>query len=194
MERSNLMFDWIISDTHFWHDNIVKFCFRPGYHEEDYVLHNRIMFDNWLKLVGEDEEILHLGDIAFFSRDKTTRNEQVQTISELPGIKKAILGNHDREKRSVYEACGFTVIKDLIIQVKGWEVVFTHYPIRGEDLRDDQINVHGHCHNNSVDGLTKRHKNVSVELMSFSPQRIDDILTGCLYRAGESVDRDFNPK
>jgi calcineurin-like phosphoesterase family protein len=194
------MFDFVISDTHFWHNNIVKFCFRPGYHENDPSLHNKIMADNWNNVVGYGDTILHLGDVAFFSKEGKTnefgldRLDQQDFFLGLPGKKTLMLGNHDREGREFYESCGFTVIDDFKYTRQDWEFVFTHFPIRTEDLGDDQINIHGHIHNNAIDGLTKRHKNVSAEVMSLSPQLLDEIMEGCLYRASEPQSRDYAPK
>jgi hypothetical protein len=48
---------WIISDTHFFHENIGKYCSRPENWQE-------LIIKNWNDLVSPEETVLHLGDFA----------------------------------------------------------------------------------------------------------------------------------
>jgi len=182
---NDIHFDWLTSDSHFEHNNIVDFCFRPGYYEKDYDLHNRLMEEAWHMMVQPYQSILHLGDL-FFGPDNSKMRDR-----DLPGIKYLILGNHDRHKRAVYEQLGFTILAPFEQKHGIYRVHYTHYPMR--KLAANECNIHGHLHNNSVTGLTKRHKNVSVELYGMQPVPHKEILKGCFYRAKESQIRDFAP-
>lgn len=50
------------SDTHFWHENIIKFCNRPFSSVEEM---NDTIIENWNKVVGENDIVFHLGDFVF---------------------------------------------------------------------------------------------------------------------------------
>jgi hypothetical protein len=44
---------WIISDTHFFHENIGRYCNRPENWQE-------LIIKNWNDLISPDENVLHL--------------------------------------------------------------------------------------------------------------------------------------
>ena len=48
---------WIISDMHFFHENIGRYCNRPENWQE-------LIIKNWNDLISSDEIVLHLGDFA----------------------------------------------------------------------------------------------------------------------------------
>ena len=50
---------YIISDTHFNHENIIKYCNRPF---KDINEMNDAIIDNWNRIVKKDEIVYHLGD------------------------------------------------------------------------------------------------------------------------------------
>ena len=58
-DGSNIFFT---SDTHFHHDNIIRFCNRPFkdvYHMDEELI------KRWNEKVGPDDIIYHLGDFAW---------------------------------------------------------------------------------------------------------------------------------
>ena len=75
---------WIISDIHFFHENIGRYCNRPENWQE-------LIIKNWNDLVSQDETILHLGDFAL---GKKSNFEAL--IGILNGRLSLIQGNHDR--------------------------------------------------------------------------------------------------
>lgn len=156
---------FIISDTHFGHKNIIKYCDRPENHDE-------IMFNNWNKIVSDEDKILHLGDLTFKS------NAYID-LKSLTGEKYLLLGNHDHKSHDWYAENGFQVVpKRLYFQHGDRRILFTHYP---EDRFDIpwHVNIHGHIHNNSW--VVKKENgrlfvNVSVEVMGYMPIKLRDIL------------------
>ena len=77
---------FVISDTHFLHDNIIKYCNRP----EDF---NKLLIKNWKNAVTDEDTVLHLGDVAC---GFTGREDKLKQIFDLlPGKKYLIRGNHD---------------------------------------------------------------------------------------------------
>lgn len=180
---------WVVSDTHFGHENIVGFCHRPEEHEQ-------VMIAEWRKVVPEDATLLHLGDVCYGASGGNTRFRKL-TAKELPpfthpeadrkseGRKLLIQGNHDNRGISFYKQSGFKVCKPFQIGVNAfpdgtiyrmdpwndpegeqvtpnsrWHVQFDHYP-SSEPLSDRVWRVHGHIHNNGYtrDGFVPFLKN-----------------------------------
>lgn len=174
---------WIVSDTHFLHANIVEFCQRPRNH-------NEVMRDNWTRVVGPDDQVLHLGDLVLGKR--ADAEALLSGENELPGRKYLIKGNHDKRSRSFYKGLGFEVIDPFVMSHGGWDFHFTHYPMKSVPVK--AINVHGHIHNNFVEGLGRQHVNMSVEVRNFTPQSMHWHLDNAIRRmVDESCDRDWGP-
>lgn len=163
---------WIVSDTHFGHKNIVKYCNRPMHH-------NSLMIAKWNKHVADDDLVLHLGDLAVWYGD--TEEYWLGVASSLPGKKYMLRGNHDKRKDKTYAEYGWTVIPEFIqdIGVNGQRVLFSHYPDETR-IGDWDINIHGHIHNNDLDprlaATKRRYVNVSIEMMDYRPVRLCDII------------------
>ncbi len=163
---------WLISDTHFGHRNIIKFQQRPESHEV-------IMLSEWIDLVGDQDQILHLGDV--FMGPSGNQKRWASVISRLPGEKFLIKGNHDEAAQKVYRDAGFEVVKPFV-----WKgIAFTHYPVTelhpappGDDY---QVNIHGHTHGNAfrpIDGHLigdVKYINLSVEVHNLKPVRLGNV-------------------
>lgn len=148
---------WLISDTHFGHDNIVKYCFRPGYPNRLYD-HNNFMRKHWIDLISDKDIILHLGDV-FLGGD---------WHRGLPGEKYLIRGNHDSNRKiEILQELGWGLIPPLLLG----NVWFTHRP---RDVEEGMINIHGHLHQNN--SPSKRHINISVEKTDYKPVWLGDVL------------------
>jgi calcineurin-like phosphoesterase family protein len=188
---------WVWSDTHFGHRNIVKFQQRPETHET-------IMLDGWIRLVPDDAQILHLGDVFLGKQGNPTRWARI--ISRMPGEKFLVLGNHDKQNARIYEElAGFTILDPFITRVRNQRVAFTHYPLsetyggwpdpdRRAAKADDvelrplwttdewDVNVHGHIHLNHhhpEDGSPwegKTYVNASVEALDLAPRQLGSLL------------------
>lgn len=176
---------WIISDTHFGHDNIKHFCHRP----ED---HTKLMVRQWREAVpDQNSTLLHLGDITYRGKQSFT-----DIASKLTGERKLlVLGNHDKQPNSFYEDAGFEIIEPFEIALPDYyRISFSHYPW---DSRDDGSNhppkyhyrVHGHIHNNGYGPppafphvpYMLRQINVSVEMLKYRPVKLSDLLNAVLY-------------
>ena len=57
---------WLISDTHFDHANIIKYCNRPF---KDVDEMNNTIWQNWNSVVDADDIVYHLGDFALGPSD-----------------------------------------------------------------------------------------------------------------------------
>jgi calcineurin-like phosphoesterase family protein len=161
------MNSYIISDTHLGHDNIRKHCERPENH--DFVI-----YDNWKKIVGPRDIILHLGDLTVWYGMKQAMWEEA--CKALPGRKWMIKGNHDNRSDEFYEKLGFKIISPFTAKIGIFKIHFSHYPV-DEKTEDFDFNFHGHIHNNVKDAKQMEwHRNVSIEMMNYRPVEIGDVL------------------
>jgi len=159
---------WIISDTHFFHENIGRYCNRPENWQD-------LIIKNWNALISPDEPVLHLGDFALGKKSN---------FELLPGMLNGRLflmpGNHDRRGRTFYEAHGVVLVNDPIrIQFDNhFQLVFSHRPI--VPLPRSIINLHGHIHNvpppPGDSNLGPNHINMSVEVREYRPWRLREII------------------
>ena len=81
------------SDTHFGHQNIIRFCNRPW---ATIAEHDQALIDNWNDTVLEDAVVFHLGDFSY-------KGGGFPTIRNLKGLLHGqivlISGNHDPDTR-----------------------------------------------------------------------------------------------
>ena len=157
---------WFISDTHFFHENIIRFCNRPF---EDAQSMNEFMIDRWNTLIRPSDKVYHLGDVAcgYAGDDKKLGN----LLSRLNGKKRLIVGNHDNIKSPALHKY-FEKI-ELWYGDKKWGFTCSHIPLPLNHLRDGDFCVHGHIHNNLESDL--HYINVCVEHHRYEPVHIDEI-------------------
>lgn len=161
---------WLISDTHFYHENIAKYCDRPTGWQD-------LIIQNWQRLIAPSDIVLHLGDILLGSR--TVLNS---LIPSLPGRFFLLRGNHDRFSTGFYASIGITVVKTPfhLTSPSGTRWVFSHRPIF--PLEEGEVNIHGHIHNHLLSpeeshlGLT--HINMSIEVRDYRPWRFSEVTQG----------------
>ena len=85
---------YFISDTHFHHHNIIKYCNRPF---KDVDEMNKVLIKNWNNTVTDFDTIFHLGDVAL-----TSESEMKDMIPKLKGKKILIKGNHDKKSKEFF--------------------------------------------------------------------------------------------
>lgn len=156
---------WLISDTHFGHDNIIKYCNRPF---SDSVHMNRALRENWNSCVAETDIIYHLGDVYFSKGFK--EEEPLSYLKSLNGHKRLILGNHDNAKDQ-----NLTKVFEKILMWRmfpEFEALLTHVPVHSTSIRYGLTNYHGHIHNSkSPEGP---YKNMSVEAIGYFPYKLGE--------------------
>jgi calcineurin-like phosphoesterase family protein len=169
---------WLISDTHFFHKNILTFEDKNGklfrgdlFKDIDHM--NEVMVDNWNRRVKPGDIVYHLGDVMIGPKE-----DFAKLWARLNGRKRLIVGNHDDIK---YLSSG-----SFFNKVSMWRVfrdhglVLTHVPMhessflgRRNDTDLPVLNVHGHIHQNK--SPTDRHINVSVEAINYTPIHIEEV-------------------
>jgi len=155
---------WFISDTHFCHENIIRYCGRPFANAE---LMNTYMIKTWNERVAPSDKVYHLGDVAcgYGGNEKA-----LSFLHALNGKKRLIVGNHDNLKSPTLHKV-FDKI-ELWYGNKDWGFTCSHIPLPIAHLRDGDVCVHGHTHNNWVEG---RYINVCVENTMYAPYHIEEI-------------------
>ncbi|MFA5991841.1 MAG: metallophosphoesterase family protein [Candidatus Doudnabacteria bacterium] len=149
-----------MSDTHFHHSNIIKYCKRP-FHD---VFHmDEVLYKNWIKTVKKDDEVYFLGDL-------TLKNTAVM-LQTLPGQITFIRGNHDRKR-------GYENVPYLIMDIRGYKCLLVHNPrnkIVDQYINEVDFVLHGHVHNIPFEAGNK-FVNLSVEVIGYKPLPLSKLL------------------
>jgi calcineurin-like phosphoesterase family protein len=180
---------WVISDTHFNHENILSFTdnnsgklirgdkFASTREMDEY------MIDRWNETVKPGDKVYHLGDVMFGDK------EYFKSMwPKLHGSKRLIVGNHDDIK--------FLSAGSFFKKVHMWRMfpefglLMTHVPVHPSSLKiyvaegeyeegdvgkvqKTLLNVHGHIHQNaSPEGP---YRNMSVEAIDYTPVNIEEL-------------------
>lgn len=163
---------YLISDTHFAHQNIIAYSGRPfnDTNEMDtYIVHQ------WNKKIQDDDTVYFLGDFCFGIADNIKKYAHL-----LNGHKHIILGNHDRKKQLYLDAGFESVCKETFLSLSELTsqcIFLTHKP--KTILEDKCVNIHGHIHEKKLDPLIydiDRYYNVSVENIDYTPKKLQDII------------------
>ena len=135
---------FFISDTHFGHENIIKYCNRPFKNtlemREELIL-------RWNKKVPPDATVFHMGDFAF-----ADKMEVADILNRLNGRIILIRGNHDAEhKKDRFQWLHlFEEVHNLLtitILDKNRKITLCHYPLMVWDGNmHGSWMLHGHCH------------------------------------------------
>lgn len=150
---------FVIADTHFNHENIVKYCNRPfkNVHEM-----NEVLIKNWNDVVEDKDIVYHLGDYGFGAK------EQLKEIfNRLNGKKYLVMGNHDfMVGKKYYLELGFIEVYKKKCEIHNF--IFTHRPI---DVTSPKINVYGHIHDKPINPKydDKNHLCISADKIEFKP-------------------------
>ena len=115
----------------------------------------------WNNKVGKEDIVIHLGDFALGSE-----KEAKELKDSLNGTIFLLKGNHDHK---MLRKAGFIIIKGTF---EIGNIIFSHNPLKKEDIPKGFINVHGHIHEKeSLHGF-----NVSVEKMNYEPIELEELM------------------
>lgn len=162
---------FLISDTHFSHENILTFYKSDGSKLRDFDSVQEMdetMVQNWNRVVKPLDRIYHLGDVAI-------SHKALPIFSRLNGRKVLIKGNHDQAKLSQY----LPYFDDIRAYHQLDKMLLTHVPVHSESLSRWTHNIHGHTHSNVVGGSTPdlRYIPVCVEQpwMNYTPISLEEL-------------------
>lgn len=170
---------YITSDLHFGHRNIMKFCpvTRARYQNDlDYM--NREMVREWNEIVGSNDLVYILGDVAFLPAAKA-----VKIMQQLNGSKILIEGNHDRKLLNdpAFRDCFSEIHKYLWIEYKKQQIVMFHFPIAEFDQQHrGAIHFHGHLHGNTSGLEHFRIRDVGMDATGNIVTLLDDAIADAM--------------
>lgn len=175
---------WLVSDTHFRHENILKFKDNTdklvrGDRFSSIDEMDEHMIERWNSVVKQGDIVYHLGDVVMGDKEWFKKN-----WPRVNGSKRLIVGNHDD--------IPFLAVGGFFKKVSMWRMfpefglMLSHVPLHQSGLLrlasregkwpqdcETLLNVHGHIHQNaSPEGP---YKNVSVEAIDYTPVNIEEI-------------------
>lgn len=144
---------WFISDSHFFHNNVIKYSNRPFSSVEEM---NETLVKNWNDKVSKTDVIYHLGDVIFAKHD----NQFQETLGRLNGKKILIKGNHDDYKSySPFWTYWDNVYDYKEVKYDGTKFMLMHFPLAVWNKgHRGALHLFGHSHsslNYKVKGTTQ---------------------------------------
>lgn len=176
---------YLISDTHFFHANIIRYCNRP-FDDEDAM--NAEMERRWSIIVNPDDVLVHVGDLT--AGLKGRKDDLKALIGRLPGRKVLVKGNHDHMKDEWYLEAGFEKVVDYF---NAGGILFAHVPDVADSthphpwaditkkLREQHkpvLTIHGHDHRTNIPEY-EGHFNCAADRHAFMPFTLKSALERC---------------
>lgn len=197
--------DFVTSDHHFGHARISELAGRPFSSVDEM---NAVMIDRWNALVGPDDVVLHLGDLAL-----GLIVQSVALTSQLNGKRLLVPGNHDRVSlatqsnhaverfRPIYEDAGWTILPEVLEgSRRGTRLLASHYPYAGDTTGVERHSthrpvdsgiplLHGHTHEHDFGPHGSHEFHVGVDAFGFAPIQFEliDAWLEDLRREEESI-------
>ncbi len=164
---------YFTSDTHFGHANIIQHCRRPF---ADVQAMDNALIERWNSIVGQDDEVWHLGDFAMNRGADIIRSYR----QRLTGKIHLVRGNHDR--RTPDYGAIFDSVHDLAevkVQLPSGHnqlVVLCHYAMR--EWRNSfrgAWHLFGHSHGGLPDDPHALALDIGVDCWDFRPVGVAEI-------------------
>ena len=156
---------WFSADQHFGHRNIIKSCNRPFATVEEM---DAAIMARWQERVQPEDDIWCLGDFAFRNSISVS-----SYLSELPGKKHLIHGNHDSEETKNLAA--WTSSQQMAeVKIGKVLIVLCHYAMRVWHWSGGgTLHFYGHSHG-QLPGCSQS-LDVGVDCFDFRPVDLNEI-------------------
>lgn len=155
------------ADTHFGDHRTINLQKRP-FDSVDAM--DRVLIQRWNAVVGPDDVVWHLGDVARRGSDVPA------LLGRLNGTKHLLRGNNDPD--ATVAATGWESAGNYAeIETDGYRLVLCHYPFRSwNGQHRGALNLHGHSHGRLKPML--RQYDVGVDARDFAPVTLQQIIGG----------------
>ncbi|OTN75366.1 hypothetical protein A5886_000436 [Enterococcus sp. 8G7_MSG3316] len=171
--------NFFIADTHFFHEALLgdnDFAPRPF---SSVAQMHQVMIASWNKVVGEQDTVYHLGDVAMHPSYEKGFPEILALLNQLQGKIVFIKGNHDTRsffrylKNNDPRPAGNPkfAFEDVgaLIKFDHQQFLMTHYPML-LGITKNSRNLHGHIHHHSVPIPENLNVGVDAPELAFLPQ------------------------
>lgn len=147
---------WFTSDTHFYHENILRFCNRPFSSIQEM---NEELIRRWNETVPPDGIVFHLGDVCFGSP-----GEWNEVLYRLNGKIYLIAGNHDmKQLRQGFMSRFEYVTQQMSIRVGAQSIVLNHNPFLAYGGAYRNVwQLFGHVHSGPLSNSGKDHPRLTM--------------------------------
>lgn len=147
---------FLTADTHFNHENIIRYCKRPFSSKEEM---NEILKERWNSIVTDNDTVFHLGDVMV-----TNCLSMPEFMNQLNGMKIVIKGNHDR-KSSLRKSFSDVHSPSYSLEHDGKTIALSHEPT--EYTKPYDYKFCGHIHEKWMFDMGSL--NVGVDVWNFHP-------------------------
>lgn len=168
MRAHNVFFT---ADTHFGHTKMmINRAFRSLYEMDEHLI------KRWNSVVKPKDEVWHLGDLSFYSPDKT-----LQILKRLNGTIHFVRGNHDSTSDKIkdafasYQNYKFLKIRDNDLEIRQ-RIVLCHTAFHvWIESHHGSWNLHGHSHGNLKEREGFKQCDVGVDCWNLAPVEFEQI-------------------
>ena len=188
METESIFFT---ADTHFYHENIIKYCNRQFDSLDDM---NGELIKRWNRKIGRNETVYIIGDFMLpwmFKSEEKAFYRLVWLCGTLNGRKVLILGNHDYYKPREYLEAGIeSVHTSLELNLDGLgRTVLVHDPCVATCELFKATWLVGHVHTVFKYIPERRVFNVGVDQHDYAPVSLPDIVAEIGKRGDKSMEQ-----
>lgn len=163
---------FFISDTHFGHFNIIKYCNRPFKTLKEM---DDTIIKNWNSRVKKEDTVYFLGDFCFNKSSEASqapKRAKDYYRDQLNGNIIFFKGSHDKNNGVK------SPIKNMTIHYAGVEIFLTHEP--KDSKLNCQYNFCGHTHGKYGKFQQKENTiiiDLSVENWNYTPVTVNEIFS-----------------
>lgn len=150
-KRKNIFFT---SDWHLGHANVIRFDNRP-FDDLDHM--HKVLANNYNSSVKDKDVCYFLGDMGL-----TSNKELSHIIKSLNGVKVLILGNHDKNTYSMYDAGFDVVLNTAVFYLGDKRISVSHCPLPGI-FREDVSGMKGALEGENWHGENKNKRFTSQD-------------------------------
>lgn len=194
------MTTWFTSDLHIGHALVAReraIAFGAplltNRSEDAIPWHDQRLAWNWGNLVHPTDQIWVLGDVS--CGGKTAMNNALQWVSERPGIKHLISGNHDachpmhrdaHKWQEEYLKVFVSVQPFARRRIAGKDILLSHFPYFGDHTDEDRFDqyrlrdkglplLHGHTHSDKKVRYHPTQIHVGLDAWGLHPVQLDEV-------------------
>lgn len=159
---------WVTSDLHLGHAKLL--AVEPARRRFASVEEiDRFIEAQWRERVSSQDVVYVVGDVAW-------NREALDKMRNWPGIKKLVLGNHDKFDMAAYLAI-FRKVTGYSVIANDW--LIAHIPVSWWCLSPRFAGqIHGHTHGKGSPPSPGVYRSACVELHNFAPILLEHLIRG----------------